>query len=184
MPIQSLDAQLLLFINHKTVNALFDVVMPALSLNGYLLVAPFLVGLLVWGYAEKNEPGKNRLPDAIASMVIACLAVYLAGHIEHWLKDLIARVRPCRALEGCPAHPCLSAVLFHAVGPRIQFLCLCLAPLFSEPEICPDPMAHLSSCPCRADRFLAALPGSALSDRCPCGHNVGSCRRAGAVVSL
>ena len=100
MSIQTLDVRLLLFINNDTANALFDVLMPALTFKGYLLVIPFLAGMLVYGYRKKGAAGKNNLVHAIAAIVIACLAVYASGFVEDRLKELIGRVRPCRALDG------------------------------------------------------------------------------------
>ncbi|MDA8423251.1 MAG: phosphatase PAP2 family protein [Nitrospiraceae bacterium] len=100
MTVQSLDTQLLLFINHHTTNALFDILMPALSLQGYLLVIPFLLAILARGSVTKNDRGTTYLVAAIWTILIACCAAYLAGWFEDWMKDAVARVRPCRAIEG------------------------------------------------------------------------------------
>ncbi len=100
MTIQSLDAQLLLFVNHNIANPIFDVLMPALTLRGYLLVIPFLLAMFLRGAKQKNDRGKTYLAAAIWTFLIACCAVYLAGFVEDWMKDAVARVRPCRALEG------------------------------------------------------------------------------------
>lgn len=100
MSIQSLDTQLLLFINQKTANASFDVLMPALSQQGYLLVIPFLLATLARGANQQNERGKTYFAAAIWTVLIACSAAYLAGWVEDWIKEAVARVRPCRAIEG------------------------------------------------------------------------------------
>lgn len=100
MIIQSLDAQLLLFVNHETANRFFDVLMPALSLRGYLLVIPFLIAMILWASKRKNQAGKTYLAEALWTVLIACSAAYLAGGVEDWMKDAVARVRPCRAIEG------------------------------------------------------------------------------------
>jgi undecaprenyl-diphosphatase len=100
MEIQALDTQLLLLINQGSANALFDVLMPALSAQGYLLVVPFLFFIMLEGRRRKNAAGKRHLIHAIAAVAIACSAVYLAGHVEDWTKNAVARVRPCRALDG------------------------------------------------------------------------------------
>ena len=92
--------QLLLFINHHTTNALFDILMPALSLQGYLLVVPFLLFILAQASVTKNDRGKTYLVAAVWTILIACCAAYLAGRFEDWMKDAVARVRPCRAIEG------------------------------------------------------------------------------------
>jgi undecaprenyl-diphosphatase len=100
MTLQSVDTQLLLLINHGTANPLFDVLMPLLSYQGYLLVVPFLFYILISGFMKKDATGGNQLIKAIVAIVIACAAVYLADLTEHLLKDAIARIRPCRAVEG------------------------------------------------------------------------------------
>ncbi|MGE5173058.1 MAG: phosphatase PAP2 family protein [Betaproteobacteria bacterium] len=100
MTIQSLDTQLLLFINHHLANPAFDILMPALSRQGYLLVVPFLLAMFLSGTKQKDDRGKTYLTTAVWTFLIACVAVYLAGLAEDWMKDAVARVRPCRALEG------------------------------------------------------------------------------------
>jgi undecaprenyl-diphosphatase len=93
---QHLDTQLLLFINHGLVNPVFDVLMPALSLQGYLLVLPFLIYMVVQEVRQKEGHGMT----AVWAILIACLAFYLTVFVEGWMKEAIARVRPCRTLEG------------------------------------------------------------------------------------
>lgn len=120
MTIQSLDTQLLLLINRGSANALLDVLMPALSAQGYLLVLPFLLYTIIRGVEQKNIPGKNYLITALWAIVISCCAVYLAGWAEDVLKLAVARVRPCRAIEGirlitsCPTS--YSMPSGHAIG--------------------------------------------------------------------
>ncbi len=100
MTIQALDTQLLLAVNQGTANAVFDVLMPALSQRGYLLVVPFLFGMLLWGAREQGGRGKMFLSSALWAFLIACCAVYLSGFAENWMKEAVARVRPCRAIVG------------------------------------------------------------------------------------
>jgi len=100
MSIQALDTQLLLFVNHSIANPIFDVLMPALSLHGYLLVIPFVLAMFLSGAKHENDRGKTYLSAALGTFLIACCAVYLAGFVEDWMKDAVARVRPCRAIEG------------------------------------------------------------------------------------
>ena len=100
MTIQSLDTQLLLLINYGTENTLFDILMPALSNQGYLLVLPFLLYMFVRGRTQVNSQGKGYLTAALWTIAISCCAVYLAGWAEDVLKIAVARERPCRAIVG------------------------------------------------------------------------------------
>jgi undecaprenyl-diphosphatase len=98
--IQYLDTQLLLLINHGTANPLFDALMPFLSRHGYLLVIPFLLAMVYQGVRQKYDQGKSYLAVALWTFLLSCTAVYLSGFVEDWIKDAVARVRPCRAVEG------------------------------------------------------------------------------------
>jgi undecaprenyl-diphosphatase len=98
MTIQSLDTQLLLLINHGTENALFDIFMPALSNQGYLLVLPFLLYLFARSH-QVNTQRKRYLTAAFWTIAIACCAVYCAVWTEDVIKVAVARMRPCRAIE-------------------------------------------------------------------------------------
>jgi len=98
--IQSLDTQLLLLINKGLANPLFDVLMPMLSYQGYLLVIPFLFYIIVQGFMRRDAAGKRYLLKAIITIVIACISVYLADYAEHFIKYAVGRIRPCRAVDG------------------------------------------------------------------------------------
>jgi undecaprenyl-diphosphatase len=100
MTTQSLDAQLLLLINHGTANGLFDILMPALSDRGYLLIIPFLLAVLLRAIKQKNKQGKSYLRTALWTIAIAVCAIYLATWVEDTVKVAVARTRPCRAIEG------------------------------------------------------------------------------------
>src|SRR5450759_2856305 len=100
MTIQSLDAQLLLLINYGTANNLFDVLMPALSAQGYLLVLPFLLYMIVRSVDRKNVLGRKYLSAALWTIAISCCAVFLAEWAEYILKEAVAWERPCRAIES------------------------------------------------------------------------------------
>ncbi len=100
MTIQYFDTRLLLLINHGLANSLFDILMPALSARGYLLVIPLLLAMFLWGAGRKNDRGKKYLAAAAWTFLIACCSVYLSGFVEDWMKDAVARVRPCRAIDG------------------------------------------------------------------------------------
>jgi len=100
MNIQSLDSQILLLINHGFTNAWLDIIMPALSQQGYLLVIPFLLAMLAQSMKRTDQAGKTYFAAAVWTLVIACLAAYLAEWAEDALKVAIARESPCRAIEG------------------------------------------------------------------------------------
>jgi undecaprenyl-diphosphatase len=100
MTIQSLDTRLLLFINHGSANAVFDVLMPALSSQGFLLVLPFLLYMVIRSVNQTSIQGKGYLKAALWTIAISCCAVYLGVRAEDVLKLAIARERPCRAIEG------------------------------------------------------------------------------------
>jgi undecaprenyl-diphosphatase len=99
MTIQSLDIQFLLLINHGMENATLDILMPALSLRGYLLIIPYLLAMLLISANKKNQEGKTFLAMAVWTLVIAYCAQYLAGWAEDVMKVAVARERPCRAIE-------------------------------------------------------------------------------------
>lgn len=100
MNIQPLDTQLVLLINNGAANGLFDVLMPALSRQGYLMVLPFLLGMMIWGQRTKRQDGKTYLATALWAIVIGFCSIYVTEWVENTLKDAVCRVRPCRALEG------------------------------------------------------------------------------------
>jgi len=101
---QSLDTQILLLINRGTANWLFDILMPALSARGYLLIVPYILAMLLLG----TKHGKGFLRGAFWAILVAVCAVYLAAWMEDVIKIAAARVRPCgvieeiRLIEACP----------------------------------------------------------------------------------
>ena len=99
MTIQSLDTGLLLFLNHTIANSAFDVLMPAFSLRGYLLVIPFLLAMLLISANKKQQDGTTFFAVAVWAIVIASCAWYLSGLAGDALKVAFARERPCRTLE-------------------------------------------------------------------------------------
>jgi undecaprenyl-diphosphatase len=104
-----MDTQLFFFINRGLANPLFDVLMPALTYQGYLLVIPLALYALCVGSRERMPAGRTYFVTALAAVLIAILAVPLADALGNQLKVLIARPRPCHALDGvrmlvdCPA---------------------------------------------------------------------------------
>ena len=105
MTIQSLDTGLLLFLNHTIANSAFDVLMPAFSLRGYLLVIPFLLAMLLISANKKQQDGTTFLAVAVWAIVIASCAWYLSGLAGDALKIAFARERPCRTLEHAAPLP-------------------------------------------------------------------------------
>lgn len=100
MSLQNLDTNLLLLINHGMANAAFDMLMPALSQRGYLLIIPFLLAMFLQATRTRNDRGAPYFARAIWTFLIACAAVYVAGWAEDWIKVAVGRIRPCRAIEG------------------------------------------------------------------------------------
>jgi undecaprenyl-diphosphatase len=100
MNIQALDSQLLLFINHALATPALDILMPALSAQGYLLVIPFLLAMLAQGAKRTDQRGRTYFTAAVWTLLIACLAAYLAEWAGDAIKVAVARERPCRVIEG------------------------------------------------------------------------------------
>lgn len=95
-----MDTQLFFLLNRGLANPFFDVLMPALTIQGYLLAGPFLLYALYRGTTGRDDSGKNFLTAAITAAVISLVSVLLADLACGWLKDVAARPRPCQALEG------------------------------------------------------------------------------------
>jgi undecaprenyl-diphosphatase len=100
MDIQHLDTQLLFLANQGMANALFDILMPALSQYGYLLVIPFVFALAPWAARSRDPSGQYPVSYVLGAVLISCVAVYLGLCAENALKTAIARVRPCSVLDG------------------------------------------------------------------------------------
>jgi len=95
-----MDTQLLFLINRGMASPFFDVLMPALTYQGYLLAGPFLLYALYRGATVRDDSGKTFLATAIAAVVISVISVSLADLACSWLKVVTTRPRPCQALEG------------------------------------------------------------------------------------
>jgi undecaprenyl-diphosphatase len=120
MTLQSIDTALLLSVNRGFANNLFDLLMPFLSTQGSLLVIPFLICQLVLAAVRRDDRGRAFLAAAVWTILIACAAVYLADWTETLLKNAIARIRPCKSVDGlrlivsCP--PSFSMPSGHAIS--------------------------------------------------------------------
>lgn len=95
-----MDDHLFQLINSGMANPLFDVLMPALTHHGYLLAVPLALYALIAASRTRAPEGRNYVMTAMAVIVVGAIAVPLADSLGDWLKVLIGRPRPCRALEG------------------------------------------------------------------------------------
>jgi undecaprenyl-diphosphatase len=100
MNIQALDTKLLLLINHGIANSLFDILMPALSQRGYLLIIPFLLSMFLRGARQKDKMGITFLTSAIWTLAVSVCALFFAEVAEYMVKNAAARLRPCQVIEG------------------------------------------------------------------------------------
>ncbi|HEX9136312.1 MAG TPA: phosphatase PAP2 family protein [Nitrospirota bacterium] len=131
MTIQSLDIQLLLLINHGMANAFLDILMPALSLRGYLLVIPYLLAMLLISANRRDRDGRTYISTAVWALLIAFGAWYLSEWAEDALKIAVARERPCRLIPDlrllipCPksfSMPSGHAITSFAVATPLFYL--------------------------------------------------------------
>jgi undecaprenyl-diphosphatase len=105
---QDLDIQLFFLINHVLSNPVFDLLMPVLTFQGYLLIIPLLPYLIYRGAAQKHPSGRTYFAAAVAAIAIALISFSLADFLGGELKDILARPRPCheqenvRLLVACP----------------------------------------------------------------------------------
>lgn len=95
-----MDTALFLLINQSMANPLFDVLMPALTHRGYLLVIPVALYALYAGSRSRTASGRTFLRPALAAVILSLIAFPLADALSEWLKVLIARPRPCHELDG------------------------------------------------------------------------------------
>jgi undecaprenyl-diphosphatase len=120
MNIQSLDTSLLFLINHGAANSLFDILMPALSQRGYLLIIPFLLAMLLRGARQKDKMGKTLLTPAVWTLAVSVCALFFAVVAENTVKQATARLRPCQVIEGIrlivPCPPSYSMPSGHAIS--------------------------------------------------------------------
>lgn len=95
-----MDTQIFFLINHGMANPLFDMLMPALTHQGYLLAIPLALFVLYSGTRQRTSGDRPFAAAAFAAIIIAILAVPLADALGNLLKTIIMRPRPCQALEG------------------------------------------------------------------------------------
>ena len=102
MSLFGLDRELFFLINHGMANGFFDVLMPALSAQGYLLVLPYACYILWLGHKNSAKAAFNisfNIQAAFSAIAVAFFAMLLADWIGNEVKHSIERTRPCNALE-------------------------------------------------------------------------------------
>lgn len=106
MNLQAIDTAVFTMINTGLANPLFDAIMPFITAKGYLLLIPYLL-LLYWKVMPQGSSSGLRKVSAI--ILWSVLVVLLADWAGLEIKNAVARVRPCLALEnvhqlvGCSA---------------------------------------------------------------------------------
>jgi undecaprenyl-diphosphatase len=100
MDLINLDIRLYFLINHSSANALFDVIMPALSNKGYLLALPFGAYMIALALKQPKEKRREELYYAFWTIAIAVVSFMVADWVTNEIKHVIERTRPCNALEG------------------------------------------------------------------------------------
>lgn len=100
MDLFEIDKNLFFFINKGAANALFDILMPALSSKGYLLFTPIVAYILWKGYEGRRNSSTFDLTSALWAIFIPFISFLLSDWLGNEMKMMIGRVRPCNALEG------------------------------------------------------------------------------------
>src|SRR4030043_1372796 len=83
------DTLIFFFINRDSQNRLFDVIMPFITNNVFLLTIPFIAWLC---YKDRKK--------ACLALILGLASFALADWISHFLKHVFERPRPCNILEG------------------------------------------------------------------------------------
>ena len=83
------DTLIFFFINRDFQNRLFDVIMPFITNNVFLLTLPFIAWLC---YKDRKK--------ACLALILSLASFALADWISHFLKHVFERPRPCNILEG------------------------------------------------------------------------------------
>lgn len=96
----AMDRELFYLINRGMANPFFDILMPALTHQGYLLGIPLALYTVVAGSRAQGSGGRPFLPLALAAVLIALCTPPLADVLATQIKILVNRPRPCQALEG------------------------------------------------------------------------------------
>lgn len=89
--IQSFDTALFHIVNTGTANPVFDVLMPFMSNKPYFM--GFIAAVAIMAFISDWK-------KAVRVMIFFGITVAVADAAENSIKHLVARVRPCNALEG------------------------------------------------------------------------------------
>jgi undecaprenyl-diphosphatase len=107
---ESIDTQIFFLLNTGAVNSLCDSLMPALSARGYLLAFPVLVLVIDAAVRVREDLRPMSLQSLLIVIVMPIALFFFADLTSNFLKDIIARPRPCRTLEGVRLLvPCLRS---------------------------------------------------------------------------
>ena len=101
MFLQGSDKKLFFLINHGTANAFFDLLMPFLTVRGFLLFFPYILFILLRACTKGG--GSEEKPDlkaALWAVLISFCSFVLTDWFVQEIKQVIGRIRPCNALDG------------------------------------------------------------------------------------
>ena len=94
-----IDEKIFSVINHGIANPLLDSAMPFLSQRGYALLLPFLI-YLFWAASKKDRKRSDfGIPAVLKIAMVSICALLLSDWLGNELKNVIMRIRPCKALE-------------------------------------------------------------------------------------
>ena len=96
----SLDTTVFFLVNRGMANPFFDVLMPLLSARGFLLAFPVLVLAVVTAWRQSTKEHFRSAHFALLVLVVPVGMFFLADMLNDMLKDILARSRPCEALDG------------------------------------------------------------------------------------
>lgn len=106
MNLQTIDTAVFTAINSGLANPLFDAIMPLITAKGYVLLVPYLLFL----YGKLLPQGSLSALRRVSALALwSILVVLLADWAGLEIKNAVARMRPCLALEnvhqlvGCSA---------------------------------------------------------------------------------
>ncbi|MBI5640710.1 MAG: glycosyltransferase family 39 protein [Nitrospirae bacterium] len=88
MSLPEIDTALFFVVNKGLQNSFFDILMPFVTGNAKLLFLP----LVIWTFFRDRR-------DILTVLSVSIVAVAFADGLGHVIKILVARVRPCNALE-------------------------------------------------------------------------------------